>query len=247
MKGGTIRGNMNDVLIPLACGGGVYIAGFAAFTMEGGVIMNNAARMNGGGFHTGGRGSFKKTGGIVYGANAPAGYRNIALRGAGTPKTYGHAVCVATYYPSSQYRNDTVKENDNLSFIGGARGSNLIGAGEKWDNPNKTPQGMLLAIFLPVLTAAVSAIQVFRERALKKLAIAQEEADAMPETVFENADLTDREKAIGKFLLTKLSIKQIASVMQIAYTTVDYHAKNVYRKMEVQSRTELLVKLRRKR
>jgi len=46
MKGGVIQGNYNDVQSYIACGGGVFIAGFGIFRMEGG------------GFHTGGRGSF---------------------------------------------------------------------------------------------------------------------------------------------------------------------------------------------
>jgi DNA-binding CsgD family transcriptional regulator len=53
-------------------------------------------------------------------------------------------------------------------------------------------------------------------------------------------DLTDREKEIGPLLLSELSMKQIASVMNIAYVTVDFHSKKLYRKMGIQNRTELL-------
>jgi DNA-binding CsgD family transcriptional regulator len=242
MKGGTIRGNINDIQTPLCCGGGVFIAGFAVFTMEGGVIMNNTARLTGGGFHTGGRGSFKKTGGIVYGSKAPAGYRNTAVNGTGTPKTYGHAVCVASANPSFRYRNDTVTENDNLSFTGSGTGENYIfGEGDKWDNPDKALRRILLAVILPVLAFGVCVFLILRKRALQKL---MKIARTAPEIVFENANLSDREMEVGKLLLTELSMKQIASVMKLAYTTVDYHAKNLYRKLDVQNRTELIVKMR---
>jgi hypothetical protein len=40
------------------------------------------------------------------------------------------------------------------------------------------------------------------------------------------------------------STLQIASVMKLAYTTADFHAKNLYKKLNVQGRTELLVKMR---
>jgi DNA-binding CsgD family transcriptional regulator len=242
MKGGTIRGNVNDIQTTLARGGGVFIAGFGLFTMEGGVIMNNTARVTGGALHLGSRASFKKTGGIIYGANAPAGYRNTAIEGDGSPKTYGHAVTVAILNPAYQYRNDTVGENENLSYAGVPAGNGIFGTGDKWDNPDKALLRMLAAIILPVLAVAVCIFLLLRKRAYKKLMkIAQEAKDAAPKKVFENASLTDREKEIGPLLLSELKLKQIASVMKIAYTTADFHAKNLYKKLEVEGRTELLL------
>jgi DNA-binding CsgD family transcriptional regulator len=245
MKGGVIRGNINDIQTTLARGGGVFIAGFGLFTMEGGFLMNNTARITGGALHLGSRASFKKTGGIIYGANAPAGYRNTALTGDGSPKTYGHAVSVAIINPTYQYRNDTVGENDNLSYAGVPRGNGTFGTGDKWDNPDKAFQRMLAAIILPVLAVGICLFFVLRKRALKKLMkMAQEAKDSAPEMLFENANLTDREKEIGPLLLSELKMKDIASVMKIAYTTADFHAKNLYEKLNVQGRTELLVKMR---
>jgi hypothetical protein len=43
MKGGTIRGNKNNVQSVYPCGGGVFIYYAGIFTMEGGVTMNNTA------------------------------------------------------------------------------------------------------------------------------------------------------------------------------------------------------------
>jgi DNA-binding CsgD family transcriptional regulator len=250
MKGGTIRGNINQVQSPMACGGGVFINGFGLFTMEGGVIMNNTARNVGGGFHTGGRGSFTKTGGTIYGSNAPASYRNTALNGIGTPKTYGHAVCIAIVRPTFHYRNDTVGENDNLSYVGLPTwvGYHIFGKGDKWDDPDKALRRILLGIILPVLVLAVCVFLLLRKRDLQRLMkIAKKAVDITPETVFENVKLTAREKEVGTLLLTELSMKQIAAVMNIAYTTVDYHARKLYRKLDVQGRRGLLIRGKREK
>jgi DNA-binding CsgD family transcriptional regulator len=242
MKGGTIRGNINDTQNPMPSGGGVMITGFGIFSMEGGVIMDNQCRNTGGGISTGSRGSFRKTGGIIYGFNAPAGYRNTSLDGIDTPKVHGHAVCVAIINPTHQYRNDTVGENENLSYAGVAQGNGFFGEGDKWDNPDKAFGRMLAAIILLVLAAAVCVFVILRKRAYKKLMMIAQEAADMPEKVFENVKLSSREREVGKLLLTEMSIKEIATVMKIAYTTVDYHAKKLYRKMEIEGRTELLLR-----
>ncbi|MDR0312964.1 MAG: helix-turn-helix transcriptional regulator, partial [Treponema sp.] len=249
MKGGTIRGNINDVQNGLGSGGGVQITGFGIFTMEGGAILNNIARNTGGGIVIGGRGIFTKTGGIVYGANAPAGYRNTALVGNGVPKNYGHAVLVATSSPAYQYRNDTVGVNDNLSFIGAARGNGSFGKGEKWGNPDTDFRLMLFAIILLVLGVAVCVILVLRKRYLKKLAkITQDAADAVatvPEIDLENMELTNREEEICELLLTDRNLKEISAVLGLTYSGANFHAQKLYTKLGIENRTELLVRVKK--
>jgi DNA-binding CsgD family transcriptional regulator len=256
MKGGTIRGNTNKVKSPIPCGGGVMLFGFGIFTMEGGVIMNNTAYQSGGGLYMVGTSFFKKTGGIIYGSNAPAAYRNTALVGLGIPPAYGHSVAVAEVVQLlAFYREDTVGENDNLTFSGAIQGPGTVGKGEKWDTNAKALLRMALAIGLPVLALTVCVILIYRKKTLQKLMrIAQEAKEAAEAadqsanissaSIFRNMNLTSREKEISVLLLTKLSIKQIATVMHIAYTTADYHSKKVYLKMGVESRTELLTKSR---
>ncbi|MDR0322479.1 MAG: helix-turn-helix transcriptional regulator [Treponema sp.] len=244
MKGGTIRGNINNLQTSLAFGGGVYMAAFGIFTMEGGVIMNNTALFVGGGLGMGSRASFYKTGGIIYGSNAPTGYRNTVLIGNGQPKKYGHAVWVfVALKPLAQYRNDTVGENENISYTGVPRGSGVFGDGDKWDNPDKAFRRILLSIILPVLPLIIGVFLLLRKRALQRLMrIAKEAADTALESIFENLNLTAREKEVGSLLLTELSMSQISSVMKLTYATADYHAKKLYRKMGIKGRTELLLK-----
>jgi DNA-binding CsgD family transcriptional regulator len=251
MKGGTIRGNINKTENPIPCGGGVLITGFGIFTMEGGIIMDNAAGQSGGGFYASGMASFKKSGGVIYGSNAPDGYRNAALFGLGMPRAYGHAAAVgAVVQLLTLYREDTVGENDNLSYAGNVQGFGTAGKGEKWETPEKALMRMVIAIALPVLAFIVCFFLIYRKITLKKLMkIAGEAmaaaANAGPETVFEGVKLTDREREVGTLLLTELSIKQISDVMKIAYVTVDFHSKKLYRKMGVKSRTELLVRMKK--
>ena len=249
MKGGTIRGNINDIQTPLACGGGVFIAGHGLFTMEGGAIMNNTARGSGGGFHVGGRGAFKKTGGVVYGKNAPAGLRNTALEGNAiivtTPRTRGHAICVAADNPVFWFRNDTVMENDILTFTGTPHGTDTkFGIGENWDNSDKAFRRWLFTVVIPpVLVFGILVFLILRMVWKKQLEASLRVAGSAPEIDLDGYNLTEREKEICKLLLTKLNFKEIAAVLNLSKAGVKFHSQNLYRKLGIQSRTELFVKL----
>ena len=51
--------------------------------------------------------------------------------------------------------------------------------------------------------------------------------------------LTPREMEVFTMLLTDAAPKQIASTLRVSYATVNFHSKNLYRKLGIQSRTEL--------
>jgi DNA-binding CsgD family transcriptional regulator len=246
MKGGTIRGNINNQQTPLGCSGGVLMYYCGIFTMEGGVIMNNTGRVTGGGLYAGnGMSSFKKTGGIIYGADAPAGYRNTALNGTGTPKTYGHAVAVSALFELlSGFREDTVGENDNLSFTGNALGNIIFGKGEKWDTNSKVLLRTLTAVILPFLALVVCVFLILRKRTLKLAKIIQKAADTAPYIDLENRGLTNREKEICELLLTDCNLKEISGVLGIGYSGATFHAQNLYKKLGIEGRTELLVRVK---
>jgi DNA-binding CsgD family transcriptional regulator len=246
MKGGTIRGNINDTHNPYPCGGGVMLRHFGIFTMEGGVIMNNTSTQNGGGFYTDCMGSFKKTGGIIYGSNAPVAFRNTALNGTGTPKGYGHAVSFSPVAETlSGYRDDTVGENDNLSYAGNARGEGAFGKGEKWYTHDKALRRLVFTVIMPIIVLIVCVIVILRIRYLKKLnKIIQEAADTTPYIDYENFGLSDREKDLCELLLTDRPLKDIALILELSYAGVHKNARKLYVKLGIHNRTELLVRIK---
>ncbi|MHB8132674.1 MAG: LuxR C-terminal-related transcriptional regulator [Anaerolineaceae bacterium] len=55
--------------------------------------------------------------------------------------------------------------------------------------------------------------------------------------------LSNREKDVVKLLMEGKSNKLIASALHITENTVEFHLKNIYSKLQVNSRTELIIKL----
>ena len=248
MKGGTIQGNTNDVQNPVACGGGVFIAGFGLFSMEGGVIMNNAAYISGGGFHTGSRGSFKKTGGIIYGNNAPEGYRNTVTYGVGSPVVFGHAVCVANLDGTYNYRNDTIGKTDNLSYTGSPRENGVFGTGEKWFTNAPNDNSWITTIIMVILSAAALGACAVILWARNRRKHQGTESVLLPQIDIDelNIELSSKEKNVLDLLFTDLSFKQIADTLNLSREGVKYHNKKIYSKLGVSNRTELLVKYKKK-
>jgi len=254
MKGGTIRGNITNVKVGNKCGGGVYIAGFGLFTMEGGVIAGNTAYTNGGGFHTGSRGSFKKTGGIIYGINAPEHLINRAVNGIGKPPIYGHALCIPVAMPDVLWRtkDGTIYEHEILTFTGGLTGQpGVFGEGEAWqpeiyhpETPFISPAMVAVIIVGSALLAAgivIAFIFVLRKKRLwnRENALAEDYKERI-------ACLTPREREIFDLLLTGLPTKQIADKLELTHSGTNFHIQNIYRKLGIQSRTELLAKFANK-
>ena len=54
-----------------------------------------------------------------------------------------------------------------------------------------------------------------------------------------NSGLTDREREVFAMLLTAKTPKEIAYHLKVSYYTIDFHRKNLYRKLGIQSRAEL--------
>jgi DNA-binding CsgD family transcriptional regulator len=237
MKGGTIRGNINNVQNVYPYGGGVFITGFGIFTMEGGVIMNNTAERSGGGFYTGSTGSFRKTGGIIYGSDAPAGFRNTVLNGSSSPKVFGHAVCVELINdPLHHFRDDTVRENDFLSYVGSPTGNGVFGQGEKWEKPK--PNSLSLWIIVIGSVLALGGVVCFLAIKLKQQPIPA----AVTAVIEPEVELTPHEREFFDQLLTELTTKEIARNMELTYSGVYFHIQKLYNKLGVQNRTELFAK-----
>ena len=70
-----------------------------------------------------------------------------------------------------------------------------------------------------------------------------EHADEAPAPDFtDGLGLTPREKQIFKLMLTDMSVKQIMIELEISKGTLNFHSANLYRKLDIQSRTELFAK-----
>ena len=247
MKGGTISGNFNNVKSYVSCGGGVSLIGFGVFTMEGGVIMNNYAHFSGGGFFTDGRGSFKKTGGIIYGAEAPQELRNFVKLGNDIPRswpgTYGHAVCIILNGDFSFiFRDNTVKENENLTFTGAPSGNGIYNESENWDTSIKAFRRILFIIILSSLLFCVSAVLIIIRVILKKRLIELNKETAPQEIDIAHFNLSDREKEIFDLLLTDSPIKNIAKILNITTSGVSYRNQNLFIRLGVKNRKELFIK-----
>jgi len=59
----------------------------------------------------------------------------------------------------------------------------------------------------------------------------------------DNSQFSEREKEVTELLLQGKSNKQIALALGISASTVEYHLKNVYKKLQVSSRTEAVLRL----
>ena len=117
----------------------------------------------------------------------------------------------------------------------------LFGEGERWDYALKDLNRKILITALSFLIFCVFIvliiIKIYKTR--KKLKYITETA---PEVNLENIHLSPREKEICKLLLTDSPMKEIAYALKLTYSGVNFHAQNLYRKLGIQSRTELLVK-----
>ena len=61
--------------------------------------------------------------------------------------------------------------------------------------------------------------------------------------LLDDTNLTEREKEVLHLLIKGLSYKKIASDIFISIETLNSHIKNVYRKLDVHSRSELASRL----
>jgi DNA-binding CsgD family transcriptional regulator len=101
-----------------------------------------------------------------------------------------------------------------------------------------------LAIILPSAGFIIAAFfVVIRITILRKQKKIMQIANNAVKIDLDGFNLSPRETEVCKLLLTDLSLKNIASYFKISYSGANFHVQNIYRKLDVQSRTELLVKL----
>lgn len=74
------------------------------------------------------------------------------------------------------------------------------------------------------------------------LALAEAEYKRLLEKYPELISLSNREMEVFAQLLTDKTQSQIAESLFITHSSVHFHCKNIYRKLEINSRKQLLIK-----
>jgi DNA-binding CsgD family transcriptional regulator len=114
--------------------------------------------------------------------------------------------------------------------------------GETGDDHNRGRFRAMVVIIFSVLAIGIPVFLVAGRTTLRKRLKATYMADTVPENRLEYQDLSPREKDVYTLLLTELSMKEIAHALKLSYSGVNFHTQNLYRKLGIQSRTELLVR-----
>ena len=74
------------------------------------------------------------------------------------------------------------------------------------------------------------------------LALAESEYKRLLERYPELKDLSNRELEVFAQLLTDKTQQQIAEGLFITHSSVHFHCKNIYKKLDINSRRQLLIK-----
>ena len=103
--------------------------------------------------------------------------------------------------------------------------------------------GSLCFLLLPLLQKKLFEIDWTDGLHLQDMALYThplEETEAIK--IKDSLNLTSREQEIFTMLLTGANPKEIAGTLKISYHTLDFHRRNLYRKLGIQSRTELFAR-----
>ncbi len=73
---------------------------------------------------------------------------------------------------------------------------------------------------------------------------AKEEYDIIVSLHPELSELSHRELEVFMMLLTDMTLSEMADKLFVSYSSVHFHCKNIYRKLNLSSRKQLLIKYR---
>jgi len=93
---------------------------------------------------------------------------------------------------------------------------------------------MLLLVMSPLLTQTYYGDEWAKDS--EKMEIDNENLQ-----MFKKYQLSKREIEVCKLLLQGYTLRQISAMLSIAYPTVNTYCTSLYRKLEINSRTELLI------
>ncbi len=133
----------------------------------------------------------------------------------------------------------------SVLFIGIFGGVSSIGVGNFVHSSNTFEVSMIssiisaaLTLLLIMLSSVVSQTQYYNDWAKDS---EQTEVDNEQLYMFYKYRLSKREIEVCKLLLQGYALRQISGILSIAYSTVNTYCTSAYRKLEINSRTELLL------
>ncbi len=122
----------------------------------------------------------------------------------------------------------------------------------KWEKAALPGWAVALIIAAAVAIAAGAVIIIVllvkkRKKAAPKVLLDQPQGEKAPVSIDELiAELSMREREVLRLLVEGRSAKEIAAELSVAFDTARNHVRNIYRKLDVSSRTELVIKYRGK-
>jgi DNA-binding CsgD family transcriptional regulator len=98
----------------------------------------------------------------------------------------------------------------------------------------------LFACLIVVINRYIHRLSTFADSAQQGEGAASEKQTALPGTLAQSSGITAREQEVCDLLFQGHSASKIASKLYVSESTVRFHLKNIYRKLEVHSKQELL-------
>lgn len=133
----------------------------------------------------------------------------------------------------------------SIFFIGVCGGVSGVAVGNYIHNKNTFEVSMIASVvsvavmlLFIMLSAVVSESRYYDDWAKDS---AKKEIDNEQLDMFRKYSLSKREIEVCKLLLQGYTMRQISGILSIAYSTVNTYCTSAYRKLEINSRTELLL------
>lgn len=102
---------------------------------------------------------------------------------------------------------------------------------------------IIITAFLALVFSIFSSIGLFESRNTKDSPVGEiDRNQVIYNKIIPDEVLTPKEKVVMDLLLEGMTLRQIAGELGIKYDAVNFHYKNIYRKLEVNSKIELILR-----
>ncbi|MFZ5897945.1 MAG: LuxR C-terminal-related transcriptional regulator [Bacillota bacterium] len=127
-------------------------------------------------------------------------------------------------------------------LIGGTIGSSIMAGA---NDPFTTSVVALMVVFaslmmLPLLNAHLTRLLKSHQFLVHFSGLPEAKTDEAPDLLGENRVFTDKEKEVVRLMLRGYTYKAMSQELFISENTVKYHVKNIYQKLNINSKMELV-------